>query len=76
MDGKAPDPWDKAYVYGRAWSNAKTAHILEPPYFYSQTSWWGAFCNERVRYLNHTPDPYPVCKSCLRTKRAKELGLA
>ncbi|KKL58636.1 hypothetical protein LCGC14_2223340, partial [marine sediment metagenome] len=28
-----------------------------------------------VGHFNLSPKPYPVCKNCLRTKRAKELGL-
>ena len=63
------DPWEKAYVYGRS-ERGTLAHILI----------WGWYANslcglDSIGYLNHTPKPYPVCKNCLRTKRAKELGL-
>jgi hypothetical protein len=33
-------------------------------------------CGAWVNRLHRTPKPYPVCKNCLRTKRAKELGLS
>ncbi len=65
------DPWEKAYVYGKAWRGSKIAHIVA-------FRWWDAakaLCGRNTLHQNHTPDPYPVCKNCLRTKRAKELGL-
>ncbi len=70
-DGKAPavDPWEKAYMYGRRFRSAKVAHIM---LWHS-----GVLCDSSAYYSppNHTPDPYPVCRNCLKTKRAKELGL-
>ncbi len=61
------DPWEKAYVYGRGLDGI-VAHICV---------WANApICGDLwTPYQNRTPDPYPVCKNCLRTKRAKELGL-
>ncbi len=62
------DPWEKAYVYGRI-GGGRVAHIFD-------ARW--PLCEFRVRLgfkSNHTPKPYPVCRNCLRTKRAKELGL-
>ena len=61
------DPWEKAYVYGRGYGG-KVAHIKVGRYWVLCEMWVDNF-------VNHTPDPYPVCKNCLRTKRAKELGL-
>jgi hypothetical protein len=61
------DPWEKAYVYGRG-VRGRVAHIIEGRVY---PLCWGV----PVRHLSRTPDPYPVCKNCLRTKRAKELGL-
>ncbi len=61
------DPWEQAYVYGRL-AGGRVAHILLWPN--------GALCELFwPPKINHTPKPYPVCKKCLRTKRAKELGL-
>ena len=60
------DPWEKAYVYARA-TGGKVAHI-------KTGSFW-ALCEMWTEEVSHTPKPYPVCKNCLRTKRAKELGL-
>jgi hypothetical protein len=61
------DPWEKAYVYGRG-HDGQVAHITGGgPLPLCESSY--------MRYLNRTPKPYPVCKNCLRTKRAKELGL-
>jgi hypothetical protein len=63
------DPWGKAYVYGydNSYSHVgRVAHI---------STWWGALCGNYINRVNRTPKPYPVCKNCLRTKRAKELGL-
>ena len=72
MDGKAPDPWEKAYVYGRTDTTIDiggVAHILD-------FGWYtDSLCGQHIGYLNRIPKPYPVCKNCLRTKRAKELGL-
>jgi hypothetical protein len=63
------DPWEKAYVYGRQRGPLITAvHIVDA---YSNQSLCGLWCVA----LNRTPKPYPVCKNCLKTKRAKELGL-
>ncbi len=69
------DPWEKAYVYGRvdtAIDTGSAAHILEwgPAWFQP------ALCGADLSVLSRTPKPYPVCRNCLRTKRAKELGLS
>ncbi|KKN75258.1 hypothetical protein LCGC14_0382570 [marine sediment metagenome] len=61
------DPWEKAYAYGRNYEHM-VAHIVDRAF-----TLCGASVTPRD---NHTPDPYPVCKNCLRTKRAKELGLS
>ncbi|KKM91574.1 hypothetical protein LCGC14_1227120 [marine sediment metagenome] len=63
------DPWEKAYVYARP---AKTgpAHIQQAE---QSLPLCGAYYDGAR--LNRTPKPYPVCRNCLRTKRAKELGL-
>ena len=68
------DPWEKAYVYGRSETTADirgVAHIVlwGPAWFQD------SFCGIYVSQFNHIPKPYPVCRNCLRTKRAKELGL-
>lgn len=70
------DPWEKAYVYGRKVDiykqlpHGKIAHIVVYGKFVDDT-----LCGMAVGHFNRTPKPYPVCKNCLRTKRAKELGL-
>ena len=62
------DPWEKAYVYGRLAYRGTVAHIVVWPD--------GILCIPVYpSFQNHTPKPYPICKNCLRTKRAKELGL-
>jgi hypothetical protein len=68
------DPWEKAYVYGRAESAIDirgVAHILEwgPNWFQP------SLCGVDIARLSHAPKPYPVCQNCLGTKRAEELGL-
>ncbi len=65
------NPWKKAYAYGLMWSWFKTAHVVG--FSYDQP--YDALCGIRIRQINRTPKPYPTCKNCLRTKRAKELGL-
>ncbi len=62
------DPWEKAYVYGRV-SDGKAAHIIDARWPLCEFSYKFSF------RFNRTPKPYPVCRNCLRTKRAKELGL-
>jgi len=70
------DPWDKAYVYGRKvdiyhhLTHGKIAHIVVYGAYVDDT-----LCGMAVGHFNLSPKPYPVCKNCLRTKRAKELGL-
>ncbi len=67
------DPWEKAYVYGRAQTSHKAVHILD-----SQWHQWTrryALCGAGIDDVSQTSKPYPVCKNCLKTKRAKELGL-
>jgi hypothetical protein len=70
------DPWEKAYVYGRTEdiygqrSNGKVAHIVMFNKFVDDT-----LCGAVAARFSRTAKPYPVCKNCLRTKRAKELGL-
>jgi hypothetical protein len=65
------DPWEKTYVYGRMRRDGKIAHVART------TGAWDTLCDAGLilTHLNRTPKPYPVCKNCLRTKRAKELGL-
>jgi hypothetical protein len=65
------DPWERAYVYGRTWWYSKAAHVV------ALDSWGNekALCGADIVSRNRTHKPYPVCKNCLRTKRAKELGL-
>ena len=64
------DPWEKAYVYSRnEYALSEIAHIVV--FAWDQYTLCGISTGE----FNHTPKPYPVCKNCLRTKRAKELGL-
>ena len=66
------DPWEKAYVYGRLlWSDTKMAHIVVFHHYQP----FSALCGVDIRRVSRIPKPYPVCKNCLRTKRAKELGL-
>ena len=65
------EPWEKAYVYGRIWLRAKTAHIVPNRFYQPPTS----LCGLATLQQSRTPKPYPVCKNCLGTKRAKELGL-
>ncbi len=61
------DPWEKAYVYGRDYG-VKVAHVTDDTYY--------GFCGQVLTAKRSvTPKPYPVCKNCLRTKRAEELGL-
>lgn len=62
------DPWEKAYAYTRNSYGGTVAHVA---------AWWRdeALCKTWVNHYNRTPKPYRVCKNCLRTKRAKELGL-
>jgi hypothetical protein len=63
------DPWEKAYVYGQSHLRSEVAHLADGIYW--------PLCESAVLYkLNRTPKPYPVCRNCLRTKRAKELGLS
>ncbi len=62
------DPWEKAYVYGRT-EGGKVSHIISGELEFVCDPWHLPF------HVNHTPKPYPVCKNCLKTKRAKELGL-
>ncbi len=62
------DPWEKAYVYGRSSSRAQVVHVLASRWPLCDIDVW---CPSQ----NRTAKPYPVCKNCLRTKRAKELGL-
>ena len=67
------DPWEKAYVYGRSWTVIDikgVAHITEYRGFLQN-----ALCGVGMYELSRTPKPYPVCRNCLRTKRAKELGV-
>jgi hypothetical protein len=64
------DPWEKAYVYGRyeGWGYcSRVAHVIQV---------YRALCGEAINQHSQTPNPYPICRNCLRTKRAKELGLA
>ncbi len=61
------DPWEKAYVYGRR-DDGQVAHITEGGI-------WAICESNYLGLLSRTPHPYPVCRRCLRTKRAKELGL-
>jgi len=63
------DPWEKAYVYGRISPFDQTvAHVRDGGTY--------ALCGEMLTMkYSRTPKPYPICKNCLRTKRAKELGL-
>jgi len=64
------DPWEKAYVYTRnEYQFSKVAHIWPVPT--QEATLCGVWAGEP----NRTPKPYPVCKNCLRTQRAKELGL-
>ena len=64
------DPWEKAYVYTRnEYVFSTVAHILVVGWMVD------TLCGIWAGEQNHTPKPYPVCKNCLRTKRAKELGL-
>ncbi len=71
------DPWEKAYVYGHYQdrnhlsAHGRVAHIFQNPAF-QHFSLCDVYCNQ----VSPTPDPYPVCRNCLGTKRAKELGLA
>ena len=67
------DPWDKPYVYGLYLRQASVAHIAVRQY--SLCHPYRDSLTPRMLYQNRTPDPYPVCRNCLRTKRAKELGL-
>ena len=67
------DPWEKAFVYGhyRGFTrrmSGRVAHVVEGDVDV-------ALCEILVNQFNATPKTYPVCKNCLRTKRAKELGL-
>ena len=64
------DPWEKAYVYGVFWWDSTVAHIAPDERLTVR-----ACCGVTVNRFHHTPKPYPVCRNCLRTKRAKELGL-
>lgn len=59
------EPWAKAYVYGLD-INMPVAHIVD---------FRMSLCGNNIVRRNRTPDPYPVCKNCLRTKRAKEMGV-
>ena len=63
------DPWEKAYAYGRIGPFSPTvAHVREGDFY--------GLCGEMLTpKSNRIPDPYPVCQNCLKTKRAKELGL-
>ncbi len=65
------DSWAKAFVYGRGFRGL-VAHIVD-----GYMTWGGiqALCMMDVDEWNTRSNPYPVCKNCLRTKRAKELGL-
>jgi hypothetical protein len=65
------DPWEKRYVYGRDGYGGKVAHIVDMSFAVSGNPLCGGWFNE----ANRTPKPYPVCRNCLKTKRAKELGL-
>ena len=69
------DPWEKAYVYGVFWWGSTVAHIAPDGWLDAWRNTDRAYCGVIVNRFNRTPDPYPVCKNCLRTKRAKELGL-
>lgn len=65
------DPWENSYVYGHyqgysSKEHGRVAHIL---------SQGNCLCDIYCNRWSATPNPYPVCKNCLRTKRAKELGL-
>ena len=66
------DPWENRYEYAhyRGFTNrmsGRVAHIVDSDDV--------SLCAVLVNRFNRTPKPYPVCKNCLRTKRAKELGL-
>lgn len=61
--------WEKAYLYGRIWSGATMAHVVIGAAFRS------TLCGQWAIHTNRDPKPYPVCRNCLKTKRAKELGL-
>jgi hypothetical protein len=65
------DPWQKGYVYARVWWNTKIAHVVGADWEDTDK----ALCGTDTVWRNRTPKPYPVCKNCLRTKRAKELGV-
>ncbi|KKN15053.1 hypothetical protein LCGC14_0989860 [marine sediment metagenome] len=67
------DPWEKAYVYGLYWRQSSVAHITT--HQYSLCSPYHNSGTLRLHYFNRSPKPYPVCKNCLKTRRAKELGL-
>lgn len=57
------------YLYGRIWPGAKIAHVT------IGTTFRTTLCGQWAIHTSRDPDPYPVCKNCLRTKRAKELGV-
>ncbi len=59
-------PWENRYVYGLT-ADGKVAHIIDAR--------WPLCWSGYTHRLNRSPKPYPVCRNCLRTKRAKELGL-
>jgi hypothetical protein len=68
------DPWEKAYVYGRMRGGGpRVAHIVsgQLPYQFRPH----ALCLMQPHHLSRVPKPYGICKPCLKTKRAKELGL-
>ena len=70
------DPWEKAYVYGRVWGGGpRVAHIVmfRFPYGYPRPP--VGLCLMEVEYLSPSAEPYRICAACLRTERAKELGL-
>ena len=65
------DSWGKTYLYGRDSYSGTVAHIVDVRFSLGGDGLCGAWLNK----MNCTPKPYPICRNCLRTKRAKELGL-
>jgi hypothetical protein len=63
------DPWEKAYVYSR------TEYVFSKVVHIAPMNWEDTLCGIWTGELNSSPKPYPVCKNCLRSKRAKELEL-
>jgi hypothetical protein len=61
--------WRDAYIYGVSFWHSYAVHVTADEWAHK------SLCGVELTRYNRIPGGYPVCKNCLRTKRAKELGL-